>query len=420
MIDLPDALIVLLTSSARVAIVSASWLDVFDDRVGQLLRASDHHVDDRQRFLGKAFGDPIEPRRHHVFEAAGDFGKFLADVVGLEVQARGELVACQRDRARSLVARGLQPHEQIFAAHAQLLDHVVADLAQRNRDVLAFLGQRLGDALRGLVDLLAHEIADRRKVLRQIDVDVVDGGTHLLGLPDESVALVGELLEQAADADLVVAVGAFERRDLVLHQRLELARARERALDAVAHGRDLAANRLSDGDDGIPRHALWLGEPHGNFRHRLRDQAQLLGAPSHMRHAEEEDDRQQRRSAQADHDGARRVAGAKRRVDVRQIGPGKGEAADYPGAGEQCGDEIGGARRPVLQRVQDLADRLLVVIGGAKGVGIAAASADLVGVEWRVGGRCRRCVAPAVGGSRRVDRGCFPAGSPAGPRRPGH
>ena len=160
----------------------------------------------------------------------------------------------------------------------------------------------MGDALGRLVDLLADEIADGRQILRQIDVDVVDGGAHLLGLPDQRVALVGEILQQAADAHLVVAVGAFERRDFVAHQRFEFARARQRALDAVAHGRDFAADRLSDGDDGIARHALRLGEPHGDLRHRLRDQPQFLRAPGHVRHAEEEDDRQQRRRAKPDHD----------------------------------------------------------------------------------------------------------------------
>ena len=136
------------------------------------------------------------------------------------------------------------------------------DLTQRQGDVLALLGERMGDALRCVVDLLADQIADGGKVLRQVDMDVVDGGAHLLGLPDQRVALVGELLEQAADADFVVAIGALERGDFVLHQGFELAGARQRALDAVAHGRDLAADRLADGDDGIARHGLGLGEPH--------------------------------------------------------------------------------------------------------------------------------------------------------------
>ncbi len=185
-------------------------------------------------------------------------------MIGLEVQIRGEAVARRRDGARGLVARRFQPIEQVAAALAQLLDHIVADLAELQRDVLAFFGQRMSDALRGFVDLLADEIADRGQILRQIDLDVIDRGAYLLGLADQRVALVGEILEQAANPDFVVAIGAFERRDLVLHQRFELAGARQRALDAVAHGRDFAADRLADGHDRIPRHAFGLGEPHGD------------------------------------------------------------------------------------------------------------------------------------------------------------
>ena len=256
----------------------------------------------------------------------------------------------------------------------------------------------MGDALCGFIDLLPDEITDRRKVLRQIDVDVVDGGTHLLGLSHKSVALGGEFLQQAADAHLVVAVSALKRCNLIAHQRFELAGARKRALDAVAHGCHFAADRLSDGNHGILRHALGLGEPHGHFRHRLRNQPQFLCAPSHMGQAEEEDDRQQRRGPEADHDGGRRVAGAKRGVEIAQIGPGQRDAADHPDEGEHGGDNIGGARGSVLQRVQDLSDRLLIVIGGAKGLSIAAAGGGLAGVEGHVGGRRRRDVRPAVGG----------------------
>ncbi len=157
--------------------------------------------------------------------------------------------------------------------------------------MLAPLRQRMRDALRGIVDLLTDQIADRGKILREIDVHVADRSPDLLGLSYQRVALTGEILQQPADPHLVVAIGAFERCHLVLHQSFELAGARQRPLDAVAHGRDFAADGLADGDDGIPRHALGLGEPHGDPRHRLRDQPELLRPPSHMRHAEEEDDR---------------------------------------------------------------------------------------------------------------------------------
>ncbi len=392
----------------------AQLLRASGNEIGDLLGAADHQVDDRQRFLGEAFGDLIEPRRHHVLEAGHDLGKILADVIGLEVQIRGELIARRRDRARGLLAGVFQPHQEIVAAHAELLDHGVADLTQRQGDVLALLGERMGDALRGLVDLLADQIADGGKVLGQVDMDVVDGGTHLLGLPDQRVALVGEVLEQAADANLVVAVGALERRDFILHQRFELAGARQRPLDAVAHGRDLAADRLADGDDGIPRHAFGLGEPHRDLRHRLRDQAQFLGAPGHVGDAEEEDDGQQRRGAKSDHGRGRRMARAKRRVEIGQIGPRQGETADNPGSGKHRGDEIGGPGRAVLQGLEDVADRLLIVIGGAKRLrlgGARARGADVVEIDglFERGRRrfgLRHGVVGTRGRSRAVVRRC--------------
>ena len=273
----------------------------FDDGFGQFLRSSDHQVDDGERLLGERFGDPVEPSGHHIFQAGRDLGEFLADVIGLEIEARTEPFAGRGDRLRRFAACRLQPIQKIAAALAQLRDHAVADLAERQRDVLAALRKRLRDALRRLVDLLADQVADRGKILRQIDMDVVDHGANLLGLADQRVALAGEILQQPANPYFVVAISAFERGNLVLHQSLKFARSRQCPLDAVAHGGDLATDRLADGDDGIPCNALGLGEPHGDPRHRLRDQAQLLGAPGHMRDAEEENDGQQSGGAKADH-----------------------------------------------------------------------------------------------------------------------
>ena len=118
--------------------------------------------------------------------------------------------------------------------------------------------------------------------MRQIEMHAGDGVAHLLGLADQRVALVRERLEQAADADFVVVVGALERRHFVGDQRFELGRAGQRPLDAVAHGGDLAADGLADGDDGIAGDLFRLGEPHGDARHRLRDDAHLLRAPHHV------------------------------------------------------------------------------------------------------------------------------------------
>ena len=54
-------------------------------------------------------------------------------------------------------------------------------------------------------------------------------------------------------------------------------------------------------------------------------------------------------------------------MQVRQIGQRKSKAADDPGAGKQRGDKVGRAGRATLQGMQNLADRLLIVIGGVSG-----------------------------------------------------
>ena len=89
----------------------------------------------------------------------------------------------------------------------------------------------------------------------------------MLGLPDQRIALIAELLKEPAYAHFVVAICALERGDLALHQGFEFAGARQRSFNAVAHGRDFASDRLPDGYDRILRHAFRLGEPHRDPRH---------------------------------------------------------------------------------------------------------------------------------------------------------
>ncbi len=64
----------------------------------------------------------------------------------------------------------------------------------------------------------------------------------------------------------------LERGHLVGDERLELGRARQGALDAVAHGRHLAPDRLTDGHDRFAGDGLGFGEPHGHFGHGLGNQ----------------------------------------------------------------------------------------------------------------------------------------------------
>ena len=217
-----------------------------------------------------------------MLQIGGDLGELVADVVGLEVEGRGQPVAGRGDRLAGFGAGQFQPFEQVAAALAKRLDHGVAGMAERARDVLALFGQRVGDPARGLVDLLGDEVADLRNVAAEIEMHAVDGIADLFGLADQRVALLAEVLQQAADAHFVVVVGVLQRRDFVGDQRLEFGGARQRAFDAVAHGGDLAADRLADRDDRFARDRLGLGEPHRDLGHRLRDQPQLLRAPRHV------------------------------------------------------------------------------------------------------------------------------------------
>ena len=194
--ELPVFLSVLFTSSTRLEIVSASRLPVSTTSSVSSCGAVGHHVEDRRRLLREALGHAVEPHRHHVLQIGGDLGELVADVIGLEVERRGQPVAGRRDRLAGLLAGVLEAVEQVAAALAERLDHAVAGGAERAGDVLALLGQRMGDAPRGLVDLLGHQLADLGNVVAEIEMDAVDGVADLLGLADQRVALAAEILQQ--------------------------------------------------------------------------------------------------------------------------------------------------------------------------------------------------------------------------------
>ena len=175
-----------------------------------------------------------------------------------------------------LTACLFQPLQQVAAAFGERVDHAVAGAAERQRDVLALVCQRMGDALRGFAHAIGDEVADGGNVLAEVEMDAGDGVAYLLGLADQRVALAGEVVQQAANADFVVVIGPLQRGDLVMHERFQFGGARQRALHPVAHGGDFAANCVTDGNDQLVCHGLRLGETDGDFRHGLRDQPQFL------------------------------------------------------------------------------------------------------------------------------------------------
>ena len=270
-----------------------------------LLGALGDAVDDRIRLLLEFGGDAVEPLVHHVVDAVGEVDEVVVHVAGLEVQAGGQPLAGLQHGARRLLARLFQAIEQVAAALAEREDHAVAGVAERAGDVLAAVLQAGGDAFRHLVDARGDRVADHGDVLAQVDLHAGNRVADLLGLADQVVALMGDVLQQRADAHFVVAVGALERRDLVGDERFEFAGARDRALDAVAHRGDLAADRLADSDHRFARRTFRLRIADRHLRHRLRDHAELLAAPGEAREEiEQQDRRKQQRGEARDHQDA--------------------------------------------------------------------------------------------------------------------
>ena len=125
------------------------------------------------------------PRANRAFEAAGCGRERAFEIGEVFAGARDDLRECHLLRRK---------------------------LFDQHRDFGAERPQRIGDAGRGI---------------------------------DEGVAFAAQLLDQVADALLVLLVGAFEFGDLVVNERLEFARAAEGARDGVVHEGDLAAHRLA-------------------------------------------------------------------------------------------------------------------------------------------------------------------------------
>ena len=337
-------------------------------RVVNLFGALGNAVDDGGGALLEFAGDAVDPLVQHLVDALGQIDEFVMDVAGLEIEAGGEAFAGVEHRARGLGAGFLETIEQVAAALAEREDHVVAGVAERTGDVGAAFFQRAGDALGNLIDARGDGVRDQRDIVAQVDLHAGDGAANLLGLADQIVALMGDVLQQRADAHLVVAVGALERRDFVGDQGFEFAGARDGAFDAVAHRRDFAADRLTDGHHRVAGGALGLRKADRNLRHRLRDHAQFLAAPGKAR---EEIEQQYRREEQCrqtrQHQGAA-AALADGRLQRGEEAEGQKRGAENPDAGKQRGERIdvaGGAA--LLNGLQNLPDGFAVVIGGAAG-----------------------------------------------------
>ena len=334
-------------------------------RVVHLLGAVGDAFDNDGGLLLELAGDALDALVQHVVDAIGEVDEFVVHMAGLEIQAGGQPLAGVEHRARGLGAGFLEAVEQVAAALAERQDHVVAGRAERIGDVRAAFFQGAGDALGDFVNARGDRVGNQRDVMAQIDLHAGNGAAHLFGLADQIIALMGDVLQQRADAHFVIGIGAFQRRHFVGDQRFQFAGARDRAFDAIAHRRDFAADRLTHGHHGLAGNAFRLGETHRDLRHRLRDHAQLLAAPGEMGEEEEQHHRreeQRRKAGEHQHAAALAHGGLQR----RQEADGEQTGAKQPDAGEDAGESVdiaGGAAS--LNRLEQLADGLAIIIGRA-------------------------------------------------------
>ena len=297
--------------------------------------------------------------------AIGQIDELVMDMAGLEVEAGGQSFGGVEHGAGGLGAGFLETVEQIAAALAERQDHVVAGVAQGGGDVGAAFFQCAGDAFRDFIDARGDRVRNQRDIVAQIDLHAGNGAANLLGLADQIVALMGDVLQQRANAHFVVGIGALEGCDLIGHQRFQFAGARDRAFDAVAHRRDFAADRLTDGHHRVGGGTFGFGEADRDLRHRLRDHPHFLAAPGEAgEEVEQHDRREEQRGEAAQHQ--RTAALSDHGLQRRQEADGQQRAAEQPDRAEhggQCIDAAG--RAALLDRLQDLSDGFAIVIGGA-------------------------------------------------------
>ena len=100
-----------------------------------------------------------------------------------------------------------------------------------------------------------------------------------------------------------------------------------------------------------------------------------------------EKDRQEIQRAQANEQGHDPAAFSNDCLQLRHIEPGKARATNQPGGGKNRSEGEGQAGRTALHGLQDLADRLAVVIGGG-----AAGNRRLFAARQRANGRGKKLV----------------------------
>ncbi len=336
-------------------------------------------VDDAAARLGKGAGDLARA----VLEMAGqEIARPLeraADILRLDLEGARDGGADLGDPGLDVLARAGQAVDELDAAGRHVLHDALARPPEGLGDLFAALLQGSGNAFARSVDRRHDALSGGVEILRQVLVRARDGAAHALGVGDDRFALGHEFVDERADADLVVGIGAFQRRDLAPHEGLELAGAGESPLHAVPDRGDLAAHGLGDRQDCVGREGFRLRETHGDLADGAGHELHLLRADRHDgRHVEEHDRGHHHEGADGELGVDEGIQECLRRRDAAGIED-RRRGADPEERRERC-PHIRRTRGTDLEGLQHHA-------------GIAAV---VVGDRIPVGGQERRAVCPVV------------------------
>src|SRR6185312_954979 len=168
-------------------------------------------------------------------------------------------------------ARPRDALHDLRAVRRHVPDDALADVAERAGDLLAAPFERARHLLADIANGFNDAARRGAEFVREPLVRAADGVTDALAVRHDGLALRHEFVDQRADADFVVAVGALKRRDFAADQGFEFAGAGERALDAVPDRRDLPAHGLGYVQDGLGRDGFGLRQAHRDFADSARD-----------------------------------------------------------------------------------------------------------------------------------------------------
>ena len=206
-------------------------------------------------------------------------------VRGEPVRERG---GASVDLAREGRSRVVETRDDLVAASGEMGDERLAGARERHADLFALGPEGCRHARARVRDALRDEVARLRQIARKMVLRARNRHAHAVGVREDGFALGGQFVDELAHPPLVVGIGALEVRHLGAHHGLEFAGARERALDPVAHGRHLAADRLRQGDDLLGDIGVGVGEAQRHLRHRARGETHFEDAPRQRAGDEEE------------------------------------------------------------------------------------------------------------------------------------